>query len=291
MRIRTALVGAAATAAAAASVVGASGCGSAATIDPVAQAADVTQQQPGEQLKFTEQINTGAQPQPFTLTGSGFVNPHQRAGMLNFDLSSIPGVSSLPGGKTMQLVFNFPVMYMKAGFLSSHLPGRKAWLKIDLQKAGQAAGIDFSQIAVSGGSDPTQYLNFLKASGSVTKVGSDTINGTATTHYRAVLDLNRVADRVPAAERSAARVGVGQLEKIAGRSTMPVDVWVDGSRRVRREQFAFHAAGPSGGAAGATLTMDFVSFDPTPPVTAPPADQVFDATSFAASGLKKATGG
>ena len=293
MRIKTAIGATCAALAAAAAVVGTAGCGSSATVDPVAQAADVTQQQPGEQLKFTEQVSTPALPTPITFTGSGYVNQHQKAGVLTFDLSSIPGASRLPGDKTMEIRFKFPVVYLKAGFLTSHLPGQKSWMKIDLQQAGQAAGINFSQLAQNGASDPTQFLNFLKASGSVSKVGSETVNGAATTHYKATLNLGRVVDRVPAADRAAARAGVNQLEKLSGTSTMPVDVWIDSSRRVRREQVSFRASLPGAGSGpvGATMTADFVGFGPTPPVTNPPSDQVFDVTNLAAAGLKKATGG
>lgn len=291
MRIRTAFGGAAAAAAAVVAVVGTAGCGSSATVDPVAQAADVTQQQPGEQLRFTEQVSSPGLPAPITFTGSGYINQHQKAGVLSFDLSKIPGASSLPGSKTMEIRFAFPVLYLKAGFFASRLPGQKPWLKIDLQQAGKAAGINFSQLTQTGAADPTQYLNFLKASGSVTKVGSESVNGIATTHYKAVMDLNRVIDRVPASERAAAHAGVSELEKISGTSSMPVDVWIDNSHRVRREQFAFHTSVPGRGSVAATMTADFVSFGPTPPVTTPPSDQVFDVTGFAAQGLKKATGG
>jgi hypothetical protein len=164
-------------------------------------------------------------------------------------------------------------------------------MKIDMQRAGQSAGINFSQLAQSGGSDPTQYLNLLRASGSVNRVGTGDVNGVSTVHYRAVIQLSRVVDRVPPSQRAAAQASVAQMEKLSGTSSLPIDVWIDGQHRVRREQFAFHISLPNGaGSVGGASTIDFVSFGPTPTVTPPPASQVYDATAVAAAGIKKATG-
>ena len=275
----------------AATGVVATGCGASATVDPVAQAAEATQQLPGAQLRFTERLSGAALTQPVAITGAGFINQRQRSGQLEFDFSQIPGASALRSDKTALLVFQSSVVYAKIGFLSGKLPGGKPWIKIDLQKAGQAAGIDLSQLASAGGSDPSQYLSYLRATGSVTKVGSETVNGAATTHYRAVIDLNRVVDRLPPSQRAAVQTGVAQLEKAAGTSSLPVDTWIDAQRRVRRVQFALHLNTlGAGGAVNGLITVDFLSFGPTPAVTAPPASDVYDASAVAAAGLKKAGG-
>lgn len=268
-----------------------SGCGSSSTIDPVAQAAVKTQQLPGVRMRFTEQITSSSLPQAITLTGSGFVNQRQGSGQLDFDFSNIPGISALSkGSKTARMVFQFPVMYIRFDFLSSRLPGHKPWIKVDLQKATQAAGINLSQLTASGSPDPSQYLSYLRSVGNVTKVGTGVINGQSMTQYRAVMQLSKLADRLPPSLRAAAQAGVQQLEKVAGTDSIPVVVWVDSQGRVRREQIALHLNVSGAGTLTSLITVDFTSFGPTPQVTAPPADQVFDATSAAAAGVKAATG-
>lgn len=268
-----------------------SGCGASATVDPVAQAAQTTQQLPGARVRISEQFSTAALPQAITITGAGFINQRARSGQLDFDLSHIPGVSSLPGDKTVRFLFAYPVLYAHADLLRGHLPGGKSWIRVDLAQAGQAAGINLSQLTSTGASDPSQYLSYLRASGKVTKVGAATVNGASTTHYTAVIDLSRVVGRLPASERAAAQAGVAQLEKLAGTSSLPVSVWVDAHQRIRREQITMHLNLPGGsGALNGLITVDFLSFGPTPAITPPPTSQVYDASALAAAGLKKATG-
>jgi hypothetical protein len=126
MRMKQSLVGVLAAAAVGAAAVGSAGCGATATVDPVAQAAVATQQLPGARVRMTEQLTSAALPQPVTMTGTGFLNQRERSGQLTFDFSHFPGISSLPGSKTAEMRFAFPVIYMKLGFLANQLPGHKA---------------------------------------------------------------------------------------------------------------------------------------------------------------------
>lgn len=272
----------------------AAGCGASATVghavDPVAQAAEVTQQQPGARVRFSEQMSGAALPQAVSFSGTGFINLRQHAGELTFDLSGMPSVSSAGGGTTAVMVFKYPAVYAKIGALSGKIPGGRTWLKIDLQKAAQAGGIDLSQLATGGGSDPSQFVALLRGIGNVTRVGTEVVNGVSTTHYKAVLHLSRVADRLPPSERAAAQANVRAIEKVAGDS-LPVEVWVDAQNRVRREQFDEHVNLPLGaGALTGRIAVDFLSFGPTPSVSAPPAGEVWDATSVTANGVKQAFG-
>ena len=89
---------------------------------------------------------------------------------------------------TLDEVLNGTTIYLQSPLLTSNLPKGKTWLKLDLQKAAPK-GVDLSALTTQ---SPTKLLSQLQAAGNVTKVGDETINGTATTHYRAKLDLSKL---------------------------------------------------------------------------------------------------
>jgi hypothetical protein len=275
----------------------ASGCGASATLDPVARAAEVSSQQQGARFTLTMQFTAGPVG-GFAVTADGSVDERQRAAKLTMDLSHIPGASALPGGGvgTVQMIFRYPVIYMNMPLLASKLPPGKTWVKLDLSKAGQAAGIDLSQFSSLNQTDPTQFLAYLRASsGDVHAVGGETVDGVATTRYHATLQLSRILDRLPASQQAAAKAA---LEKIGNGGSIPADVWVDAQGRVRRMKLSIGASVPAGttGAPegvhiGATVTIDFTSYGPVPPIVPPPAGAVYDMTGTALGGLKAGFGG
>ena len=268
----------------AATTLSITGCGASSSIDPVAQAAELTAQQSGARISLTEQLSGAGLPAGVTITGTGYVNQHTRDSLLTLDLAGIPGLGGA-GASSVTIEMHYPIMYMRFPALSSQLPGNKEWVKLDLAAVAQAQGINLTQLSAGGGVDPSQYLDYLRASGSqITTVGADTVDGVATTHYRAVIDLSRVARAVPSADRAATAAAIAQLEKVSGIHTFPIDVWVDAQHRVRREQFAITSGGSTGHPVAVKATVDYLSFGPNPSVVPPPADSVFDLTSLVQSG-------
>jgi hypothetical protein len=273
--------------------VAVSGCGASATLDPIARAAEISSQQSGAKFSLTTQLASSALPGGgFSITANGYLDEHDRSGEMTMDLSGIPGASALPGGGagTVQMIFQYPVIYMNLPFLAGKLPEGKTWMELDLSKAAQADGIDLSQLSSLDETDPTQFLEYLRASsGGVTTVGRETVDGVPTTHYHATLQLSDILARLPSSAQAAAK---SALEKLSDGGAIPVDVWVDAQGRVRRIQLSLGVsvpAGASGGVTGATVsgttTMDFTSYGPIPAIVPPPAGEVFDATSLAAAGL------
>jgi hypothetical protein len=270
--------------------VAVSGCGASATLDPVAQAAEVTSRQAGARISLSVQFSSPALPSGFGITATGYIAERQRAEVLNMSFSGLPGVSGVAEDTSAQMVLLYPMLYMNMPALASHLPEGKTWMEIDLSKAAQAAGLDASQLSSADQFDPSQYLSYLRASsGSVVAVDRETVDGVATTHYRATLEISHILEHLSGEQQASAKA---ELEKLGTAGSIPVDVWVDLQGRVRREQlsFAAAAAGTSGGAAGVSgaaagvsgaVTIDFLSFGAVPPVAAPPASEVFDATAAA----------
>jgi hypothetical protein len=276
IRVICALAGAGALVGAGVAV---SGCGASATLDPIAQAAEVTSHQVGAHLSFSEQLSAPQLPSPVQVTASGYIAWRQRAETLNMSFSGVPGLSGSGEASSAQMVFVYPMFYMHLPALAEHLPEGKAWMQVDVQKAAQAAGVSSSELSSPSQWDPSQFLSYLRASaGSIVPVDKETLDGTLTTHYRVNLQVSHIVEHVPSEQQAAARAA---LEKLGIAGELPVEVWIDSQGRVRRELLSFN-----GGTAGlsGTITVDFTSFGPVPPVSAPPANEVFDATSAGSAG-------
>lgn len=283
------------------------GCGASATLDPLARAAEVTSRQSGAKVAMTMQLSAPGLPggSSFAMTAEGWFDEKAHSGEMTMDLSQVPGMSLLGGGAgaKVQMVFLYPVVYMNMPFLAGKLPEGKTWMKLDITKAMQAAGLNAGTLSSANQSDPTQFLQYLRASsGGVVSLGGETVDGVPTTHYRAGLKLGNILEHLSGDEQAMVK---GAIEKLGSAGVIPVDAWVDAQGRVRRMQLSIDglgaatgaAAGSTGatspGAAGAAqnvsmaITIDFKSYGPGPAIVAPPADEVFDASALA-SGLKPA---
>ncbi|MGH2832702.1 MAG: hypothetical protein ACRDK2_07995 [Solirubrobacteraceae bacterium] len=289
--IRTALYGTPALIAATAIALSTSGCG-ASSVDPIAQAAEATSRLPGTQITFSEQLSSPSLPQQIVISGTGYINQSGHTGQLSMKFPQLPGAPSSLSNATIQMVFQYPVFYMKfPQALSEKLPGGKPWMKFNVQSASQAAGINLLALSSTTELDPTQYLNFLRgASGEVTELGRETVNGVGTTRYRATIQIGRIVEHLPAAQRAGAEAAVRQLQKLGGLSSIPVEVWIDDAHRVRQERIDIHKQ-VSGTPINATVTVNYLSFGSAKPITAPPPSQVYDITALATRGLRSAAGG
>ena len=169
------------------------------------------------------------------------------------------------------------VAYVKLPTNLQGLAGGKAWIEADLPTIDGLAGQELGLPALGSGLDMTGMLDWLRGvSSNVTQVGTDTIHGAGTTHYRANVDLAKAAANAPADVRSR----VEQAAQAVGQ-TIPVDVWVDGQGRLRQLTASLDpskAQAPSDAAVPSTgpivVTVDLWDFGAPVTVTAPPADQV-----------------
>jgi hypothetical protein len=286
MRPRRALAALAASAALVGGGTLIAGCGSSASLDPVARAAEVSAKQAGVRFTLEMQLSSPQLPSGFAIRGSGYANQAQKSGRLSIDLSGIPGLSSFAaGGARIEAVFLDPVVYMHMPFLAGKLPQGKTWMKLDVSKASKALGGGSMPSAFSlGQSDPTQFLQYLRASsGEVRKAGVQQLDGVQTTRYVATLQLSRVLEKLPAADRAAEQT---LLQHVGVDGAIPVEVWVDTQHRVRRVQMSIDvsAATASG---SATVTVNFTSYGAVPAISAPPAGEVADLTSMFSSRLAR----
>ncbi len=277
---------AAALAALAAGLV--SGCGSA-SVDPIAQAAQTTGGAPGVDFSLTSQAGVGGVAQNIAFTGTGTEDIRNHRVALTMDLSHILGAAHVtgvnPATAKINGVFAYPWFYMSAPTLFRGLPAGKQWIGFNVQAAAQSKGVNLGQLAQLNQSDPSQYLQALEAtSGSVQRIGTETVRGTPTTHYHATVDLRRLPDRLPSSQRASASQSADRLVQLTGQSTYPVDVWIDAHHYVRREHITMTIKPNAQTGAPATSfgeTIEFFNFGPKPAIQSPPASQVYDITSLA----------
>jgi hypothetical protein len=169
------------------------------------------------------------------------------------------------------------------GAATKALSAGKPWISIDTTKIAAAAGGTANQAP-----DASAQLGYLGHAQQVTKAGSATVDGVATTHYRMTI-----------------APGALGTSGVHASKAVPVDVWVDSAHRVRQEKLSVEltasgtSASPDSGAASGTpssaqsisltMTMHLRDFGTPVHVTAPPKAQVTDATQRIAA-LEKSSG-
>jgi hypothetical protein len=272
-------------------VLAAGGCGTSATLDPVAKAADATTHARGAQVAFSGSIGAPGLGFSFTLSGHGQFNFGAHEGSLALAISGLPpsaqaklGTSSLE----MNELFKSGSVYVGSPLFAGKLPGGARWVRLDLARVGGALGLDPSSV-LSGSADPSQFLGYLKASGRISPVGQDSVRGVATTHYAGSLDLQKVAEAQPGSDRAKVREAFQKVIAELGQSTIPVEVWVDGQHLVRKIAIALHMH-PQGQALDVQIQAEYFGFGPTPSVTPPAPAEVLDVTQNALQGLSGLSG-
>jgi hypothetical protein len=256
------------------------GCGSSSavsgTIDPVAQAAEATTHAEGAQLALRVSVALPTGGAALTIAGHGDINLKDREAEIFMTVQGLP--SSLaqklpPGGLTMTELLAKNTIYIDSPVFGTKLPGGAKWVKLDLGKSASSLGLD-PQTLTNGQTDPSQYLQFLKAGGSVQKAGSETVRGVATTRYKGAIDLGKVAALASSKDRAATKAAIEKLTAQLGTDTLPMEVWIDSKHMVRKLQLSL-SVNVSGQHVGTKIEEELFDFGPTPGVNPPAAGEVY----------------
>jgi hypothetical protein len=252
-------------------------------IDPVAQAAEVSELAPGFKASFQERT---------TVPGSGVFSA---SGSEDFERNGQRAVFTAhlhAKGKSVTTTAHYAggAIYLQIpGTQSSSITHGRKWVEYNLADIEAALGVSPSSIPGAGSAgDPTKELSYLRAAGgTVTRIGSQLVQGIPATHYRATIDWSRYPDRVPPAERAAARSTVSVLESVSGSSSQSVDVWIDAEHRVRREDLSSEECLPGSASKAQThMTMEFFDFGPQAIPKLRSSREVADVTAYLAKQLK-----
>jgi hypothetical protein len=289
---RAGIAAALAIAAAGAITAGCGGGSSALALDPVAAAATKTQDAGAARIRFALAVKS---PQlhgkTLRLRGAGAIDGSSEK--LTLDMGSIfrlagipPGISGsatmgqLEHAKVKEIVLEQNgdyVLYLGLGALSSYLPGGKPWIELDLSKLGKAAGLDLGKLLSGTQFQPSDLLSMLEAEGAtISNLGSATVDGAATTHYRVKIDL---------AKALQAKGLTGPLLAAEAAQIGPVyeNVWIGKDGLVRRIRLSYRFARTR-----AAMTMDIYDYGAHVTIAPPSSSAVFDATQLAQQGLGSA---
>jgi len=127
-------------------------------------------------------------------------------------------------GKTLDELVTPTGTYIDSG---SRLPDGATWMEITASGMSKILGVKDVTSLFSSQGDPDQLLSLLAASspGGATDLGPATIDGIATTEYKATIDLSSIAQREGAAYGQL----LAQYRKFLTGSVFPVTVWIDSS--------------------------------------------------------------
>jgi hypothetical protein len=230
----------------------------------------------------------GVQEEPVEFTGEGAFDYAERTGSATFDFGELFASLGLPAADDpIQAIFDGPVIYLNFPLLAAFLPDAKPWIKLDPATLGEQQGLDLGQLQQLGQGDPSQLLDYLKATtAGVEEVGTEEVGGVETTHYRGTIQLDRVAEQVPPEQREQAEAAIDRLIEQTGATEIPVDAWVDGDGLVRRLEYSYSAEvqvpGSDPQKVASVVTMEFSDFGTAVDVEPPPADQVTDLAQLGA---------
>lgn len=197
-------------------------------------------------------------------SGSGVFNTGpSRSGQLKMKVD-VRGVS-VP----IDSVVTGNVLYMRSSVFSQlGLSGDKQWVKVDLAQLAQQGGLDLSSLANTSPT-PASALSYLRGSGDVREVGSESVGGVDTTHYKVTVDLERAAAKSTGAERQSLK----RLIHASGVKKLPVDVWIDGKGYVKQVVYAQRA---EKGSKPVRVTMSLHDYGAPVTVKPPPASATVD---------------
>jgi hypothetical protein len=237
----------------------AAGCGGGGALarDPVASAADRTLDKRSAHFDLTMKFRELPIEPLFTAIGNGAFSDPEQAVELKFDIPQLAG-SDAPS--TVELRILFPMMYTRDNGMPgpNYEPG-KPWTQVNLTKAGVNP-----LLQINAGNSPTAVLAELRGSKNAKKLGTETVGGIKTTHYRVTLDLERAIARATPAERRSL-----ELLRTAKKQTvqaLPVDVWVSADGLVRRVTENLRDTG--------SVTMTFSRYGAPVKIEAPAPDEI-----------------
>ena len=260
------------------------------SIDPVAQAAATSTKAHTMKVDMATTMSAPGLGTPIAVRAAGDIDNDGHRMRTSVDMSSLARVlptggnpADFRGEQIGDFSHGRAVMYMNLPFMTKLLPQQKAWLKIDLAAAGKAAGLDVSQFTQLG-SDPAQFLDYLRAtSGDIKKLGSETIDGAETTHYRATIDFDKYPKLVPPQRRAAVRRAIAALRRLTHARLQPVDVWVGDDKLVRKLHESF-AETVQGQQLTLDMTMKFHDFNAPVSITIPAAADTADISQLTGGG-------
>ncbi len=180
--------------------------------------------------------------------------------------------SGTDGPVEMRLVDG--AMYIGGGAQAAKEMDGKSWIKFDMSALGADKGMNADQLG-GGEADknPAAESTFLTGSKNVKKVGTETVEGVKTTHYKGSITLAGLRKTLKGekkATREQREKSLEQYEKM-GLDGFTMDAWIDGESRTK--QFRMRGTADKG---PLDMTVTFLDYNKPVTVKAPPAKDTAD---------------
>lgn len=171
------------------------------------------------------------------------------------DLEGMPPEMLDIFAEPLELITVGDTAYMKWGFFNALL-GADGWVELPADEAGTVTG-QFGMGAEA--TSPTQMLEQLRdANATIEEVGTETIRGVNTTHYRATLNLRELAETLPPDEQAELESQFGDT----GIEELPMEIWVGDDGLVYRYTMEVDASSADTGMPGLqSMRMEFDMYD------------------------------
>jgi hypothetical protein len=241
--------------------------GGEASLNPIAQAATITEESPGARFSIHGTVQPGSLPQPISVSGNGVLNSKAKRSQMTFTMFT-------PKGEVeMEAIGVGSEVYLQSSLFKS-LPDGDEWVGYDT-----ALGHS-SEITGAAGSNPSEQLDLLQGvSDEFKSLGERTIRGVQTTGYRATLDIDHYVDYLRGKGDDEAAKDYERVAEVAP-TTAEIETWIDDEKLVRQTRAITHTRDPSSGdTSSTTTTMDLYDFGLSPEVQPPDPSTVYDVTS------------
>ncbi|MEU6094046.1 DUF1396 domain-containing protein [Streptomyces sp. NPDC047079] len=226
--------------------------------------------------KATEQITSLHYRMTGKVPGAGQVQAEARMSMKPLAMSMKMTATEQKTEGPVEIRLVDKAMYIGGGAGAAKVMDGKHWIKFDLAAMGADKQLNMDQMgAGQAGQNPAQDSTFLTSSKHVTKVGSETVDGVKTTHYKGDLTLADMraylkTQKLDKATLERREKSLDQYAKM-GADKMTMDMWIDGSDHTKQFRMRGDAAkGPL------DMTITFLDYNKPVTVTAPPAKDTAD---------------
>ncbi|MGW1802294.1 LppX_LprAFG lipoprotein [Streptomyces sp. NPDC001984] len=207
------------------------------------------------------------------MPGAGSVNGEAAMSMKPLAMSMKMTSSQSPDPVEIRLVGQ--ALYINGGAEAAKEMDGKSWMKLGSAALGDAAkdlNAD-SMGAAQADQNPATESTFLTGSKDVKKVGTETVDGVKTTHYKGTVTLAELRKAMKSGDketRERREKSLQQYEKM-GADKLTMDMWIDGSDHTKR--FRMNSDTDNG---PLDMTITFLDYNKPVTVKAPPAAQTVD---------------
>ncbi|MEU0848685.1 DUF1396 domain-containing protein [Streptomyces flaveolus] len=164
-------------------------------------------------------------------------------------------------------------LYLNGGAEAAKEMDGKSWIKFDLAAMGADKELGELGSASQADKNPAAESTFLTGAKDVEKVGTETVDGVETTHYKGTVTLDALEKSLADEDKATQdqrRKSLEQYEKM-GVDKLTMDMWIDGDDQAK--QFRMRGDADKG---PLDMTVTFLGFNEPVKVTAPPAGETVD---------------